>query len=110
MSGRVSKRAPEEVLMKRVMIAFLVLAFSSGLALAQGDKTHEVMGQVVKTDAAAKTITLKAGEKEMTLPVEGDAVAQLKEVKAGDKVTASCRDDSSGAHKAVTKIVKAKAT
>ncbi len=96
--------------MKRVMIAFLVLAFSSGLALAQGDKTHEVMGQVVKTDATAKTITLSVTGKEMTLPVEGDAVAQLKDVKAGDKVTASCRDDSSGAHKAVTKIVKAKAT
>jgi len=95
--------------MKRVMIAFLALAFASGLALAQ-DKTHEVTGQVVKSDAAAKTITLKAGEKEMTLPVEGDAVAQLKEVKAGDKVTATCRDDSSGAHKAVTKIIKAKAT
>ncbi len=110
MAGRVSKRAPEEVLMKRVMIAFLMVAFSSGLALAQADKTHEVMGQVVKTDATAKTITLKAGEKEMTLPVEGDAVDQLKEVKAGDKVTASCRDDASGAHKAVTKIVKAKAT
>ena len=57
-----------------------------------------------------KTITLKAEGKDMTLPVEGDAVAQIKDLKAGDKVTATCRDDSSGAHKAVTKIVKAKAT
>ena len=96
--------------MKRVMIAFLVLVFTSGFALAQAAKTHDVKGEVVKTDATAKTITLKADDKEMTLPVEGDAVAQLKDVKAGDKVTASCRDDASGAHKAVTKIVKVKAT
>jgi len=96
--------------MKRVMIAFLVLAFASGLALAQAAKTHEVTGEVVKTDATAKTITLKAEGKEMTLPVEGDAVAQSKDLKAGEKVTATCRDDAGGAHQAVTKIVKAKAT
>jgi Cu/Ag efflux protein CusF len=96
--------------MKQVMVAFLALAFASGLALAQAAATHEVKAEVVKADAAAKTITLKAEGKEMTLPVEGDAVAQIKELKAGEKVTATCRDDSSGAHKAVTKIVKAKAT
>lgn len=96
--------------MKRVMIAFLVLAFASGLALAQAGKTHDVTGEVVKSDATAKTITLKVEGKEMTLPLEGDAVAQAKELKAGEKVTASCRDDASGAHQAVTKIVKAKAT
>lgn len=97
--------------MKRVMIAFLVLAFASGLALAQqAEKTHDITGEVVKTDATAKTITLKVEGKESTMPVEGDAVAQLKDLKAGDKVTASCRDDASGAHKALTKIVKAKAT
>lgn len=96
--------------MKRVMIAFLVLAFASGLALAQAGKTHDVKAEVVKIDAAAKTITLNVEGKEMTLPVEGDAVAQSKDLKAGEKVTATCRDDSSGAHKAVTKIVIAKAT
>lgn len=97
--------------MKRLMITFLVLAFASGLALAQAaGKSHDVSAEVVKADAAAKTITLKVEGKEMTLPLEGDAVAQSKDLKAGDKVTASCRDDSSGAHKAVTKIVRAKAT
>jgi Cu/Ag efflux protein CusF len=98
--------------MKRAMIVFLVLAFASGLALAQaqGEKSHDVTGEVVKTDAAAKTITLKAEGKDMTLAVEGDAATQLKDFKAGDRVTVSCRDDASGAHKAITKIVKAKAT
>ncbi len=99
--------------MKRVMISFLVLAFASGLVLAQSSetaKTHDVTGAVVKIDATAKTITLDVSGKEMTLKVEGEAVNQLKDFKAGDKVTVSCRDDSSGAHQAITKIVKVKAT
>ncbi len=99
--------------MKRVMISFLVLAFAAGLALAQSSekaKTHDVTGAVVKTDATAKTITLDVSGKEMTAKVEGDAVNQLKDVKVGDRVTATCRDDDKGAHQAITKIVKAKAT
>jgi hypothetical protein len=77
----------------------------------RGDKRAEnVAAEVVKTDATAKTITLKAEGKETTLPVEAEAVTQLKDFKAGDKATASCRDDDKGAHKAVGKIVKAKAT
>lgn len=47
--------------MKQVMIAFLVLVFTSGFALAQAAKTHEVAGVVVKTDATAKTIDLARG-------------------------------------------------
>jgi hypothetical protein len=96
--------------MKRRSIIFLVLLFATGVALAQTAKTHDVTGEVVKADVAAKTITLKSMDKEMTLAVEGEAATQLKDIKAGDKVTASCRDDDKGAHKAVTKIVKVKAT
>jgi hypothetical protein len=96
--------------MKRRLVLFLALLFVTGIALAQTAKTEDVTGEVVKTDATAKTITLKATGKEMTLPVEGEAVAQLKDIKAGDKVTATCRVDDKGAHKAVTKIVKVKAT
>jgi hypothetical protein len=96
------------------MISFLVLAFASGLAFAQATqpagKTHDVTGAVVKTDAAAKSLTLDVSGKEMTLKVEGEAANQLKDLKAGDKVTVSCRDDANGAHQAITKIVKAKAT
>jgi hypothetical protein len=96
--------------MKTLMMALLVTAFASGVALAIADKNHDVTGEVVKSDATAKTITLKVDGKEMTLPLEGEAIAQSKALNAGEKVTATCRDDSSGAHKAVTKIVKAKAT
>jgi hypothetical protein len=97
--------------MKRMLACVLALLFSAGLVMAQGGKTHEVTAQVVKTDAAAKTITLKGADgKDMTSPVEGEAATQLKDIKAGDKVTVTCRDDDKGAHKAVTKIVKAKTT
>jgi hypothetical protein len=86
----------------------MVLFVATGAVLAQA-KTHDVTGEVVKADATAKTLTLKADGKESTSPVEGDAVAQLKDLKAGDRVTVTCRDEGS-THKAITKIVKAKAT
>ena len=72
-------------------------------------KTHPVEAEVVSADVEKKTITVKAGEKEMTAPVEGKAVASLKDVKAGEKVVLTCRDNDKGEHEAVTAIVAAKA-
>jgi hypothetical protein len=95
--------------MKRALVILLALSLATGVVLAQSAKSHDVTASVVKSDASAKTLTVKVDDKELTLPVEGDAVNQLKEIKAGDKVTLSCRDDESGAHKAITKITKAKA-
>jgi hypothetical protein len=63
--------------MKRVVIAFVVATLAAGLALGQATKTHDVAAEVVKTDAAAKSITLKIEGKETTLPVEGDGVSQF---------------------------------
>ncbi|HSF17889.1 MAG TPA: hypothetical protein VLK65_20290 [Vicinamibacteria bacterium] len=91
--------------MKRVVIAFAVATLSAGLTLAQATKSHDVAAEVVKTDTAAKSLTLKVEGKETTMPVEGDAVNQIKDLKAGDHVTATCRDEGT-AHKAVTKVVK----
>ena len=48
-----------------------------------------------------------------TAPVEGKAVASLKNVKAGEKYTLTCRDNEAGEHQAVVAIMKtppAKAT
>jgi hypothetical protein len=78
-------------------------------------KTHKVEAEVVSTDVAAKTITLKGenGAENKTAPVEGKAVAALKGVKAGEKYTLTCRDNEAGEHQAVVAIVKtpaAKAT
>jgi hypothetical protein len=78
-------------------------------------KTHKVEAEVVSTDVAAKTITLKGenGAENKTAPVEGKAVAELKGVKAGEKYTLTCRDNEAGEHQAVVAIMKtpaAKAT
>ncbi len=78
-------------------------------------KLHKVEAEVVSTDAAAKTITIKGenGAENKTAPVEGKAVAALKNVKAGEKYTLTCRDNEAGEHQAVVAIMKtpaAKAT
>ena len=77
-------------------------------------KTHKVEAEVVSTDVAAKTITIKSDTGEnKTSPVEGKAVAALKNVKAGEKYTLTCRDNEAGEHQAVVAIMKtppAKAT
>jgi len=71
-------------------------------------KTHKVEAEVVSTDVAAKTITIKGenGAENKTAPVEGKAVAALKNVKAGEKYTLTCRDNEAGEHQAVVAIMK----
>lgn len=72
-------------------------------------KTHDVQAEVVSVDVEKKTLTLKGEKDNMTVPVEGKAVAALKDVKAGSKLTLTCKDDASGAHKAVVDIKAPKA-
>jgi Cu/Ag efflux protein CusF len=69
------------------------------------EKTHVVEAEVVSADAAAKTITIK-GDPNKTVAVDASAVAHLKDLKAGDKVKLTCRDNEKGEHQAVTKIAK----
>jgi hypothetical protein len=72
-------------------------------------KTHDVQAEVVSVDVEKKTLTLKGEKDNMVVPVEGKAVAALKDVKAGSKLTLTCKDDASGAHKAVVDIKAPKA-
>ena len=65
--------------------------------------TKEIKGEVVSTDATAKTITVKksdpvpAGESsQMTLSVDAKAQSSLSSLKAGDRVKLVCRKDSMG--------------
>jgi hypothetical protein len=71
-------------------------------------KTHVVEAEVVSADATAKTLTIKGEPDNKTVPVEGSAAAQLKDLKAGEKVKLTCRDNEAGEHQAVTKIEVAK--
>jgi hypothetical protein len=66
-------------------------------------KTHVVEAEIVSTDAAAKTLTIK-GDPDKTMPVEGAAVSHLKTLKAGEKVKLTCRDNEAGEHQAITHI------
>jgi hypothetical protein len=72
--------------------------------------THDVTAEVVSIDTAKQEITLKDEKGEShTAPVQGKAIASLKTVKAGDKITVTCQDDEKGQHKAVTAIKPATA-
>jgi len=75
-------------------------------------KHHVVEGEVVSTDAAAKTITVKVSGEDKTVPVHGKAAARLKTLKAGEKVALTCIDNEKGEHQYVTaiKVEKAAAT
>jgi FtsP/CotA-like multicopper oxidase with cupredoxin domain len=72
---------------------------------AAAEKTHVVEAEVVSTDATAKTITIK-GDPNKTVAVDSAAVGSLKDLKSGDKVKLTCRDNEKGEHVAVTKIAK----
>jgi len=96
--------------MKKLSLFFII--FLVGFSLAQaaqakkaGVTTHEVKTEVVSADATAKTITIKGPDgKNMTAPVMGKAVNDLSKVKAGDKVTLTCQDNSKGEHEGVIAI------
>jgi hypothetical protein len=67
-------------------------------------KTHEVEAEIVSYDAAAKTLTLKGSPDNKTVPVDAKAVASVKDLKAGDKVTLLCRDNEKGEHQGVAGV------
>jgi len=67
-------------------------------------KTHEMTADVVSIDVVKNTITIKGEKENKTAPVEGKALANLKNIKAGEKVTLTCRDNEKGEHQAVTDI------
>jgi translation initiation factor IF-1 len=97
--------------MKTLALLFsLALMGTAATALEQAaatDKNHQVSAEVVSVDTAKNTMTIKGSDgMEKTAAVEGSAVSQLKNLKAGDKVTLTCRDNDKGEHKAVTAIQK----
>ena len=66
--------------------------------------THEVEAEIVSVDIEKSTLTIKTEKGQATAPAEGKAVASLKELKPGQKVTVVCQDDEKGEHKSVTEI------
>jgi FtsP/CotA-like multicopper oxidase with cupredoxin domain len=91
--------------------AFAAGPSGSHAATKASMKTHVVEAQVVSTDVQGKTITVK-DEKGMTTTAKVDpqAAGHLKNLKAGEKVRLTCRDNDKGEHEAITHIVVEKAT
>lgn len=75
---------------------------------AMAGKTHAVEAEVVSADNAKHTLTIKGDKENKTVPVDHKALASLKTVKAGDKVTLTCWDNAKGEHVKVTAIAPAK--
>ena len=75
---------------------------------AMAGKMHEVQAEVVSADNAKHTLTIKGDKDNKTVPVDHKALASLKTVKAGDKVTLTCWDNAKGEHVKVTAIAPAK--
>jgi Cu/Ag efflux protein CusF len=104
---------------RNIVLALVVTLATVGVANAQtkapaksataatkapAPKATVTKGEVVSTDATAKTITLKdSSGANLTLTATGSAVASLAKVKAGDHVSVTHTDMNA------TKIVKAAA-
>ena len=101
--------------MKRIgsmlaLVSMIALAIALPAAALAGGKNHDMKAEVVSIDETAKTITLKDEKGENhTAPLLGKAIDEAKQLKAGDKVTATCKDDDKGMHEGVSALKKTKA-
>jgi Cu/Ag efflux protein CusF len=77
-------------------------------AAEKAGKTHNVEAEVVSTDVDKKTITIKGDTENKTVPVDEKAVASLKDLKPGDKVTLTCWDNAAGEHVKVVAVATGK--
>jgi Cu/Ag efflux protein CusF len=113
---------------KKTLLLFLSLSLALGAAVAtMAQETtppppdankgaeRQFVGEVLNTDLASKSITVKASgldakgervEKTMTLPVADAIVSQLEMFKAGDKVTVLWRRDDASQRDLIVAITK----
>jgi len=98
--------------MRRAAFAMAILFLAGMMLPLAGEtkgKTHDVVAEVVAIDVGVKTITIKGEDgQEKTAPVRESAVAELKKVKAGDRVVLTCQDNDKGEHEAIIAIKPAK--
>jgi len=92
------------------LLVFGLIALPAlGNEAAKG-KTHDVTVELVKFDAAAKTVTFKTDKgEEKTAPVMDQAVEAFQSVHPGEKVVLTCMDNEAGEHQAITMVKPAKA-
>jgi hypothetical protein len=99
--------------MKKLAMLFAVLAvvaLVAGPTFADAKKHHDVQVTVVSADPAAKTMTVKGADgQQKTVPVTGEAVSKMKNVKPGEMITVTCQDNEKGEHEAISDIKMSKA-
>jgi hypothetical protein len=69
-------------------------------------KTHKVEAEIVVADVEKKSVTFKTAAGEKSAPVGALAMYRLKKVKAGDKVTLTCKDGASPEECAEVSFIK----
>ena len=90
-----------------VVVALAIALPAAYAGSAAMGKTHDQKAEVVSVDMTAKTITLKDEKGENhTAPLLGKALEEAKSLKAGDHVSATCKDSDKGEHEGVTAIKK----
>jgi hypothetical protein len=88
----------------RKLILSLALVLPA-VAQAGAFKYHDVAATFVSADTKANTFTIKFDDgSTSTGPAEGAAAKALGSLKAGDKVSVTCKDDASGEHLSATAI------
>ena len=94
--------------MKKLALSFILTLATAGSTFAQAPappaeakpeaapkaqiKTYKVDAEVVNPDIEKKTLTYKQDGTEKSAPVGVLAMYRLKRIKAGDKVTLTCRE------------------
>ena len=83
----------------------LAIVVLPAAAAAGTFKYHDVAATFVSADTKANTFTIKFDDGSTSSgPAEGDAVKALGTLKAGDKVSVTCKDGADGKHISATAI------
>lgn len=75
-------------------------------AATKPPKTHKVEAEIVAADVENKTVTFKTTAGEKSAPVGPLAMYRLKKIKAGDKVTLTCKDGATPEECAEVSFIK----
>jgi hypothetical protein len=83
----------------------LAIAILPAAALAGAFKYHDISGTLVSADAKTSMCTIKFDDGSTgTGKAEGDALKALAGLKAGDKISVTCKDNEKGEHLSATAI------
>jgi hypothetical protein len=69
-------------------------------------KSHKVEAEIVAADVEKKMVTFKTAAGEKSAPVGPLAMYRLKKIKAGDKVTLTCKDGATPEECAEVSFIK----